>query len=261
MDGTLLNSKGEISSANETELKRIRQSGIRIVLASGRPPRNLMRFCDQLGTRNDDNFTIAFNGSQIVRNGSGEKLHSLTLNGAVMKEAFLLSRELGVSFYTYPPAGSVLWYTDWSEYIELELNLVHLPLRQVDLLSCSDEDAFIKMTFVSSKEKIDAVVPHVQDRFAARYTVVRTHDNFLEILNRKANKGNALEVLCNHLGIHPEETLVFGDNDNDYEMFQYAHTRIAMENSPSAKLRAIATEIGPSNDCDGIAKMLKKYIG
>lgn len=61
--------------------------------------------------------------------------------------------------------------------------------------------------------------------------MVRSQEEWLDFTSPEANKGQALMCLQKQLGIPKEETMVFGDNENDLEMFQRAEYGFAMENA------------------------------
>ena len=74
-----------------------------------------------------------------------------------------------------------------------------------------------------------------------------------------ANKGMALAQVLDKLAIQPANTLAIGDNPNDLPMFDLAHLQVAMGNAPKAVKRR-ATVVGPSNDKEGVAWALKRFV-
>jgi hypothetical protein len=82
---------------------------------------------------------------------------------------------------------------------------------------------------------------------------------YIDLTRIDVNKGSALEILANHLGIDAEETAAIGDQLIDLSMLNYSGLSIAMKNAPDA-LKKIATWIAPSNDEDGVAWALERII-
>lgn len=260
MDGTLLNSQGEISKETEKELKRILKLGIHVVLASGRPSFSLKRFFNQLNINNNNEYSIAFNGCQIINNGSLKEIYRKTISAKDVKRAYNLSTQISTSFFAYADDESILFQNN-SEYVLFEKNLVNHPcVKQINFNNIPDEKQFIKMTFTENAKKLNEISDIVNQEFSSEYNVVRSHSYFIEVINKETSKGKALNFLCEYLNISPKEVMSFGDNDNDYELLKASKYRIVMSNSKSELLRNIATEICPSNDEDGIAYTLKKYI-
>ncbi len=79
-----------------------------------------------------------------------------------------------------------------------------------------------------------------------------------ELINRKFDKGQAMEVVCSYLGISMSNTYAFGDSMNDLEMMEKAAVSICMENG-SDKLKGLADYICPSVLEDGLFKAFVKY--
>ena len=74
------------------------------------------------------------------------------------------------------------------------------------------------------------------------------------------NKGDAISHLQAHLGITPDETMVFGDHLNDVEMIQYATHSYAMKNAQD-ELKAIAAYVTEyDNNEAGVVRTIQKVI-
>ena len=81
----------------------------------------------------------------------------------------------------------------------------------------------------------------------------------LEISSAGADKGRALAQLCARLGIAREEVMAFGDGGNDVEMLRWAGCSFAMENGMDCA-REAADQIAPSNQEDGVGRMVERYV-
>ncbi|MBI3971398.1 MAG: HAD hydrolase family protein [Chloroflexi bacterium] len=77
---------------------------------------------------------------------------------------------------------------------------------------------------------------------------------------KTATKGVAAARLCAQLGIAPEETAAFGDGDNDLELLEFAGTAVAMANG-TPRSRARAGLIAPPHSADGVAQVLRRWLG
>ena len=75
-----------------------------------------------------------------------------------------------------------------------------------------------------------------------------------------ADKGVALRVACDELGIDPHEVVAFGDAENDIEMFAIAGRSYAMGQA-SDKVKSAATEVTASNLEDGVALAIEELFG
>lgn len=81
----------------------------------------------------------------------------------------------------------------------------------------------------------------------------------VEIVNKEANKSNALQSLALKFNLKREEIIAIGDNFNDMDMIEYAGLGVAMGNSPDY-LKDVADFVTHSNDEDGVRRVLEKFI-
>ena len=72
------------------------------------------------------------------------------------------------------------------------------------------------------------------------------------------NKGNALRILCEKLGISPDEVMAMGDAENDLEMLRFVGYSVAMGNA-SDEVKSVARYETDTNDRHGVAKAIRKY--
>jgi Cof subfamily protein (haloacid dehalogenase superfamily) len=89
--------------------------------------------------------------------------------------------------------------------------------------------------------------------------VTQSSSSNLEIMSSTADKGVGLRVLCQALGINPEQTMALGDQLNDLPMIRYAGLGIAMGNAPDTVKQA-ADAVTQSNTEDGVGKAIAKYV-
>ena len=82
--------------------------------------------------------------------------------------------------------------------------------------------------------------------------------NSLGIYPHNANKGTALDLVMERLGVSPDEVMAIGDDLNDLSMFSRARIKVAMKNGRS-ELKKEATVVAPSNEDEGVAWALKEY--
>jgi len=95
--------------------------------------------------------------------------------------------------------------------------------------------------------------------FGSKLNVLKSSPFFIEVLNPKASKGNALSFLMEHLGIEKPETVCFGDSLNDLSMFEAAGYNVAMGNAKS-DLKKVANLIADTHNNYGVAKALVKLF-
>lgn len=72
-------------------------------------------------------------------------------------------------------------------------------------------------------------------------------------------KGSTLAHMVSELGLKPEQVVAFGNSQNDISMLKYAGTAVAVANADD-NVKAVAHEICPSNEDDGVAHWLEEHI-
>ncbi len=255
MDGTLLNNESKISSYNKNIVKKVSKENM-VILASGRPFKSLLVFIKELSINCVNNFSIAYNGAMIVNNGTHEIIYKHLLNSNIVKKCYELSLELNVGFFAYNEDDKILTNNP-TEYVLFEKKLTG---NDVIISDFKDDINYVKLTFTDTKEKLDKIYNIIKEKFNENYNVIRSHDFFIEIVNKNVSKGSALEYLQEMLNISQQDVISFGDNENDFTMLEASNKKFVMANSTSKKLISIATKIVPSNDNDGVGKTLSEIF-
>lgn len=113
-------------------------------------------------------------------------------------------------------------------------------------------DKIIIVPRESEKEKLQSILP-------SDFSLHISEDVLWMLTNPLANKGHALNVICDRLGVKPSRTVVFGDDIIDIDMFRAGGYGVAVANS-NQRLLAIADEISASNNDDGVANWLQNEL-
>ena len=116
-------------------------------------------------------------------------------------------------------------------------------------------------------EKVNYFFGDLEERSRARAALEARGDvlvsssfpNNLEINAIGASKGEAILRLASYLGIRPEETMGFGDGENDISMIRMAGIGVAMGNGAEI-LKAEADYITGINDEDGVAQAIEMLV-
>ena len=112
---------------------------------------------------------------------------------------------------------------------------------------------------VDEPEKLEEIMQNIPQEFHDKYTIVKSAPFFLEFLNKKANKGNALKSLCENINLPIEQSIAVGDEENDQHMIKYAGLGVAMGNARQS-IKEISDYITDTNDNHGVAKVIDKFI-
>ncbi|MBW7916337.1 MAG: HAD family hydrolase [Trueperaceae bacterium] len=253
MDGTLLTSDDQIPASFWPLLEVLRERAATFVPASGRQYATLVRsFADAPG----DIAYVAENGNLVVH--GGEVVSKTTV------DARLVGRVVAATRRTEADLGLVLCGVE-SAYVERrdaffvnEAHKYYARLEVVDDLTRVDDEALKLAIYVFGPAE-----PLARTTFAPLaegYQLVVSGANWIDIMARDVNKGQAVRALQAALGVPPERTAVFADYLNDLEMLDAARWSFAMANA-HPQVRERAAYLAPSNDEHGVVTVLRHLLG
>lgn len=281
MDGTLLNSENEISEETKRVLMECQKLGIKLILASGRSHRRLDRYAKELMMEQYAGYLIEVNGMAMKNVMSGERMIYKRLNREQSKTLFLNFKDQGFEIQGYLDDGIF----DYIPASVFELKKKERMARQLDddhpwtggpwSLLADTRDGYPniryicdwtmfpqelnKFSLLQDPTKIEAIYPQIIEQFSNDYEIVRTCPGLIEINPKGISKGSALQRMMLENNIALDEVLVFGDGENDTDMFSKVQFSIAMGNAADY-VKSKAYAVTKSNNEDGIATMIKQYI-
>lgn len=259
IDGTLINGVHEITQPVYDAVQRVVDSGSQIVLCTGRPYPGAVRYMEELGLTKEGDFIINYHGALVQRTDTGEVVvdHQLNYDDLLKWDAF--AKESGANFLAVRSDSVYADQFDFSpvSLIEPFVNNLNLRVRKFqDLDADLTYSKFIMQDDVAVIDRLESKVP---DAFHEQYTVMRSVDNSLEVLNKDASKGRSLKDLAKHLGVPRERVMAIGDSGNDVDMVDYAGLGVAMGNAVPA-VKEVADAVTASNEEDGVAVALNRYL-
>ena len=259
VDGTLLNSKHEISRRTLSTLLKVQQMGIRIVLASGRPPHGLTNIVRQLEMPLYGGYVIAYNGSQIIDAATREVMYERKVNAEVVP--YLEKKALKNNFpiFTYTE-NRIITDTPDNEHIREEAALNDMEIVYEPDFSIALDFCPYKIVLVSDDEPALSTLNQLWKRkLNGTVESHRSEDYFLEILPYGVDKSGALSVLLEHLKLDVSQAVAFGDGVRDVGILQMCGLGIAMGNARES-VQACADRTTATCDEDGVAQALEAMI-
>lgn len=131
LDGTLTNSKKEISSRNRETLIRIQEQGIRLVLASGRPTYGIVPLANELRMNEFGGFILSYNGGEIINWESKEMMYENVLPNEVVPVLYECARTNHLSILTYDGA-EIVTENSLDPYVQKEAFLNKMAIRETN---------------------------------------------------------------------------------------------------------------------------------
>jgi len=252
MDGTLLNDWGEVSPEFFRLFAQLKKHNIHFVAASGRQYYSML---EKLYNIKDDITIIAENGG--MTNYNGEIISTSTIaQNQINKIIDALRKTDGAYIVLCGKKNAYIESTD-QNFISI-FKEYYTQFEQVkDLKSITDDEIF-KVATYHFENSIDHIYPFVK-HLQGENLVKISGENWLDISSPSTNKGAAIKQLQNLLNISKEETMAFGDYNNDIEMLEQASFSYAMENA-CEDVKETARFNTKSNNDNGVEFILDKLI-
>jgi Cof subfamily protein (haloacid dehalogenase superfamily) len=263
LDGTLLNSKKELSPENAAALQWAADQGIEIVPTTGRFYGGMPEVIRNLPYLH---YAITINGAQVydVRNDAGIAKAEIPVEKAVALMSWLdqfpviydcfmdnwgwMTRSLQEKADEFAP----------NEHYAKMLKELRTPVDELKAFLTERGHDIQKSQFFAKDMDLRAkLMEEIPQRFPDLIVSSAVVNN-VEINDKNAHKGNAIRQLAQHLGLNMSQVLAFGDGSNDITMLQEAGIGVCMENGLDS-VKAVADYITDSCDEDGVAKAIYHF--
>ncbi len=255
IDGTLVpdgSGAGVMNPEYFDVIRDLAARGITFVACSGRQFVSMYKIFEPVA----DKIYFICEGGGFVSNGKREVLHSAVLDPEDVRELIQDARQ--IPQLDIMVAGVKRSYCR-SEDSELYRWMVNDYGFDIEALPDMDKGVDDDVAKVSLYHK-NAVEALTRDTFVPKWEkrvkTVLAGIQWLDCVSPESGKGNAVAFLQKHLGVSKEETIVFGDNQNDIEMFDYAGCSYAV-NGAREEVRQAADEICAPMEEDGVLQVLK----
>ncbi len=258
LDGTLTDSRKEITPRTREALRKMQEAGHVLALATGRPVPGVMPVVRTLELEKSGGYAIACNGGVLIDCKTGEHIYEKTLPRELVAEIFAFAEELGIGIYTYAGPGIVAG-SRHDEHMEYAAAINHLeifhPERPMDLVA---EPVTKCMGTVPEAHALE-IAERLRERFGDRVTVLRSEPFFVEMIPAGTDKAEGIASLVERLGMDRRDVIACGDSFNDIAMLEYAGLGVAMANAQES-VKEVADVVTLSNDEEGVARVIEEYM-
>lgn len=257
IDGTLLNSRLELSERNERALKAALEAGAQVALATGKTSNAGAKLVERLGLSTPG---IYLQGTAIFE-ADGSIRYQQTLDPVVARQVITYAEDRGFEFIAY--SGTRMMVPRANQEVIDGIMRYHEPMPEVvgPLQNLLDNLAFNKLMIIGpGPREIKALRWQLQAQLDGQCRLMQAGiPEMLEVLPHGASKGAALRVMLKNMGIDAKNVMAMGDAENDIEMLQVAGLGVAIGNA-SDSLKAAAREVVASNDDDGVAEAIERFV-
>lgn len=262
MDGTLLNSNDNVSEKTKKVLNKAIDRGVNIVLSTGRIHRSALHYGHFIGLKSP---IIACNGAIISSYQGKEIIYENHIDSNVLKDIIEIAESNNMYYHFYDL--SAFYFKKANNEFEkyhkyYEENFVKQGIKVIgfnnpmEIINANSN--YYKLVFIEDdSEKLQHLRQELEKKKGI--SVSKSWHNNLEVMKEGVSKGDAVRYLAKMLNIDTEEIVAIGDNENDISMFKVAGLAVAMGNGDDI-IKEHANVITDTNDNDGVAKAIEKYV-
>lgn len=258
IDGTLTNSKKEVTYATKSAIMDLMNRGHRCMLASGRPTPGMQKVADTLEFENYGGYLLSFNGAKIIKYDTKEVVYQQILPVTFLPKLYQYAVEHHCGIISYD-ANQVISGNGIDESVALEARINNLPIKEVDNFPEYITFDINKCLMTAPPHLAAKYELELQQLFGDHLSIYRSEPFFIEIMPKGVDKAASLAQMLSILGISRENTIACGDGFNDITMIKYAGIGVAMANAQD-KVKEAADVITLSNDEDGLIPIIQKYF-
>lgn len=281
LDGTLLNSYGEVTEYTKEVIKKVQQKGLKFIIASGRPMDSIKSISKDIGA---DKYFIAGNGAIIYDTQKQKIIYEKYIPKQKVLEIAKICEQNNIFYNIYTEKNVITQYLKYNVLYYFKENLKKEPDKKTNIMVVNNMYEFIKnseemkcikiticdeskIIFNSIIKKLKNVkdievldVLHMSRKLIKQGTEdVAIEYFFTEITSSEVDKINAIKNLIKILGIDIKEVIAIGDNINDKKMIEEAGLGICMGQA-SEKIKEVSKIVTEDNNNDGVAKALEEVI-
>lgn len=258
LDGTLTNEEKKMTPKTRCALMKAQESGVRIVLASGRPPYGIQNIAEELELKHHGGFIQAFNGGRIMNCENGEVIFEQMLEEELVPILYHAAVDAGMEILTYQ--GNKIAATKKNDkYVIHEAFINKMPVVEYEDFLGRLVHPINKCLIVGDPVPLRQLELRLAEQLKGRMNVYRSAGFFLECVPLGIDKARSLERLISKLKISREEVIACGDGYNDESMIRFAGLGVAMANA-TKEVQDSADYITYSNEEDGVAHVVDKFI-
>ena len=280
IDGTLLNSRGEITNKTVETIKKVSNREVKVVLTSGRVTNSVKAIAQMIDA---SPYLICDNGASIYNVSTEETIWSKEIDKSTVIDLVKLFDDNNIYYMIFTDQEiivknlkhmALVFYMQRHncvdensgisqfKYAGLEyISQITSPIRRI--VVC-DEDRAIFNSIINKLTNFSGIslmaspfVAHKVMRHGDRSIVLSY--SYAELLPEDTNKWSAISELMARFHLSSSEVVAIGDNFNDIQMIQNAGLGVAMNNGASVA-KNVARIIAPSNDENGVALILERYV-
>lgn len=240
LDRTLLHTDKALSAYTVEVLKKCKEKGISIIVATARPWRTTKQYCEII----DFDAMVFSNGARIICGnqqtdyGICQKSAECLLNALNLHPSLRVTLETGDCAYSNKPIAE------------------YETILSDDLVGIANAEGVLKILVHLDSEEILA---YVQKELTEDLYYTIAHGYLMQIMNTSATKWNGIKAMLDICGYSTDETAYFGDDHDDIEPIKKCGIGVAVSNAIN-EVKVVADYIAENNDADGVARFIEQQL-
>ena len=282
LDGTMLNTYGEVTESTKRILKETMKKGCEVVIASGRTIDSIQAIADEIGTKK---YMIAGNGSIVYDISKKNIIYEKYIPKSKALNIIKICEDNSITYSVYTNKTIIANSLKYNILYYYKQNFKKQPNKKTsitlvesiyDYVKNIEDEKVMKIFICDSTESIfNAILRKIGEledieildvSHMSRKVISNGSEEvpieyfYTEITEKNVDKWYALEFLINKLNIEKKEVMAIGDNVNDRKMIEQAGLGIAMKNS-TPKITEVANYVTDfDNNNDGAARAIEKFL-
>ena len=255
IDGTIRSNEHPLSKRTCRALEAARDAGAIVTIVTGRMYLSAMHVTADLNLQSP---IATYQGAHIADPVTHEVLWHQPLTSQMLSDTLDFLDSDGHEVLAHH-RGHV--YVDrTSEWIEAYVERNHVRVHVVGSLYNLAEEGVTRLIVGGENNAVGEVTAGLKREFDSRLQIVRSFPYFCEVLHPNTGKDLALQHLCKMLGVRREDTVAFGNGDEDAAMIAWAGLGVAVGDGTVAAIAA-ADEVAPPLADSGVADVVERLLG
>ena len=267
IDGTLLDSQGELPVENASAIDEVLRRGVKVILVTGRRSGTALKISSSL------NLTfplIVHNGALIRAPHNSHRIRAQFIQPEIAFE--ILSgteqyRDYVVLHRDKNENGQQVVHPSCRHNALMQKYLAHFPDGVLELQCLTDvlDEDLIQVMFGGHLPVVQEIEQYLMlSGLISRINMTKTYYperelGIIDLLDKGCSKGAALKYLANYYGLIPGEIMAIGDNHNDLEMLEFSGLGVIMGNCVKDLKNKGFYETASNNE-NGVALALRQFV-
>ncbi|MXY43950.1 MAG: Cof-type HAD-IIB family hydrolase, partial [Dehalococcoidia bacterium] len=231
IDGTIRSNEHPLSERTCRALEAARDAGAIVTIVTGRMYLSAMHVTADLNLQSP---VATYQGAHIADPVTHEVLWHRPLTSQMLSDTLDFLDSGGQEILAHH-RGHV--YVDrTSEWIEAYVERNHVRVHVVDSLYSLADEGVTRLIVGGEDDAVGEVTARLKGEFDSRLQIVRSLPYFCEVLHPNTGKELALQHLCKMLGVRREDTIAFGNGDEDAAMIAWAGLGVAVGDGSAAAI-------------------------